>query len=134
MYLEHANITVPDIEAATRFLTTAIPEFRIRGGGDRDTGRWRHVGDDITYLALQQENEHHPDPRVRYVHDGVHHLGLVVEDVSALEKRLRAAGYRQNPMSEDHPARRRRYFFDDAGMEWEFIEYLTDDIQARNEY
>ena len=134
MYLEHANITVPDIEAATHFLLTAFPEFRIRGGGDRDTGRWQHVGNDITYLALQQENDHRPDPRTRYVHDGVHHLGLVVEDVKGLEQRLLEAGYRRNPMSEDHPARLRRYFFDHAGMEWEFIEYLTDDLQARNEY
>lgn len=134
MYLEHANITVPDIEAATRFLQTAFPEFRVRGGGKRPDGLWRHVGDDVTYLALQQESQHHPDPRTRYVHDGVHHLGVVVEDVHGLEQRLRAAGYRQNAMGEDHPARMRRYFFDDAGMEWEFIQYLTDDFALRNEY
>lgn len=134
MYLEHANLTVPDIEAARRFLQTALPEFQIRGGGDRATGRWQHVGTETTYLALQQEREHRPDPRTAYVHDGVHHLGFVVDDVLSLAQRLRKAGYRENPMSEDHPARIRRYFFDSAGMEWEFVQYLSDDPAQRNAY
>lgn len=134
MYLEHANLTVPSIEAATRFLQTAFPEFQIRGGGDRTTGRWQHVGTDVTYLALQQEAEHRPDPRTPYVHDGVHHLGFVVDDVDGLAQRLTQAGYRENALSEHHPARIRRYFFDSAGMEWEFVQYLTDDLAERNAY
>ncbi|WP_108124994.1 VOC family protein [Saccharospirillum mangrovi] len=134
MYLEHANLTVPDIEAATRFLQTAFPEFRIRGGGDRTAGRWQHVGTDVTYLALQQQTEHRADPRTPYVHDGVHHLGFVVDDVESLAQRLTQAGYRENELSEQHPARIRRYFFDNAGMEWEFVQYLSDDPAQRNAY
>jgi len=134
MYLEHANLTVPDIEAATSFLQTAFPEFSIRGGGDRATGRWQHVGTDETYLALQQETEQRADPRTPYVHDGVNHLGFVVDDVTSLTQRLLQAGYRENDLSEHHPARIRRYFFDSAGMEWEFVEYLSDDRSERNAY
>lgn len=134
MYLEHANLTVPSIEAATRFLQTAFPEFRIRGGGDRATGRWQHLGTETTYLALQQQNDPQPDPRTPYVHDGVHHLGFVVDDVTALAERLLQAGYRENALSEQHPARIRRYFYDSTGMEWEFVQYLSDDPAERNAY
>ncbi|HYE76529.1 MAG TPA: VOC family protein, partial [bacterium] len=46
-YLEHANITVPDIDAAIAFLTTAFPEFQVRhdsGPRPGDEIRWVHVG------------------------------------------------------------------------------------------
>ncbi len=31
--LEHANLTVRDIEGMIRFLRTAFPEFQVRGEG-----------------------------------------------------------------------------------------------------
>jgi hypothetical protein len=31
--LEHANLTVRDVEGTIRFLQTAFPEFRVRGEG-----------------------------------------------------------------------------------------------------
>ncbi len=48
--LEHANLTVHDIDGMIRFLQTAFPEFRVRGEGkSRDGSRWVHVGTDGTY-------------------------------------------------------------------------------------
>ena len=47
--LEHANLTVRDINGMIRFLQTAFPEFRVRGEGkSRDGSRWVHVGTDET--------------------------------------------------------------------------------------
>ena len=61
--LEHANLTVRDIDGMIRFLQTAFPEFRLRGEGkNRDGSRWVHVGTDQTYIALspaKQEPEQH---------------------------------------------------------------------------
>src|SRR5215472_11271233 len=45
--LEHANLTVRDVEEAIRFLQTAFPEFRVRGEGkSQDGSRWVHIGTD----------------------------------------------------------------------------------------
>ena len=56
-FVEHINATVQDIDGATLFITTAIPEWRVRGGGTLDwygkTIRWLHVGSDAHYIALQ---------------------------------------------------------------------------------
>src|SRR5207248_3054043 len=65
--LEHANLTVRDIDAMIRFLQTAFPEFKVRGEGkNRDGGRWVHVGTDQTYIALspaKREPEQHWMPK-----------------------------------------------------------------------
>jgi hypothetical protein len=51
--LEHANLTVRDIEGMIRFLQTAFPEFRVRGEGrSQDGSRWLHIGTQDTYIAL----------------------------------------------------------------------------------
>jgi hypothetical protein len=50
--LEHANLTVRDIEGMIRFLQTAFPEFKVRGEGKSSDGsRWVHVGTQETYIA-----------------------------------------------------------------------------------
>ncbi len=57
MYLEHANITVSNLQEAIKFFQTAFPHFKIRGGGN-DLREWVHLGDDHTYLALDQAKQH----------------------------------------------------------------------------
>jgi hypothetical protein len=34
----------------------------------------------------------------------------------------------------DHPHRLRAYFYDEDGIEWEFIEYLSNNPSERNDY
>ncbi|MEQ8860062.1 MAG: VOC family protein [Pseudomonadales bacterium] len=132
--LEHANLSVTDVAAMTRFITVAFPEFTIRGEGHDDAGRlWRHVGNDSFYLALQAV----PSRRDRqpYGNDtGLNHLGWEVGDVAAVESRLRHAGFEPNLHVDSHPARRRVYFHDPEGNDWEFVQYLTDDPRARHDY
>jgi hypothetical protein len=49
--------------------------------------------------------------------------------------RLRqAAGYEPNMHADGHPARRRVYFYDPEGNDWEFVQYLSDDPAERNDY
>jgi len=134
--LEHANLIVRDIDGIVRFLQTAFPEFHVRHDGTSSDGRrWVHVGTDDTYLALSQadigaENRWVPYSGV----PGVNHLAYEVDDAVALRTRLLDAGYRESTPPNSHPYRRRVYFNDAEGNDWEFVEYLSDDSAKRNDY
>ncbi len=135
--LEHANITVPDIDAALDFLSHLAPDFAVMHDGQNPDGyRWVHFGTPQNYLALEEPHEPTPDAGLKrsYRDYGVNHLGLVVDDVDSTAERLKKAGYKENHVSERHPARLRRYFLDSAGMEWELVQYLSDDDTQRFSY
>jgi catechol 2,3-dioxygenase-like lactoylglutathione lyase family enzyme len=134
--LEHANLCVRDLAATIRFVCTAFPEFRLRGEGRTwSGGRWVHVGTDDTYLALTQASEQPPEPFVPYSDaPGTNHLGYEVDDVEALRQRMLAAGYRESSVTKRHPHRRRVYFADREGNDWEFVEYASDRPEERNDY
>lgn len=135
--LEHLNMTVPDIDAAIRFIKLAAPDFTIRIDSTAEQGyRWVHIGDGESYLALQATHVgSKPLPaRETYVNYGINHAGLIIDDAFSVEAALQAAGYRQNgPMLRD-THRLRLYFYDEAGFEWELVEYLTDDPVDRHLY
>ena len=133
--LDHANLIVRDIDETTRFLQTAFPDFRVRANGEGMTGaRWSHVGNDVTYLALN-EATHTTERWVPYDgKPGLNHLGFEVDDAEALRARMRAAGYKDTTVPNSHPARTRVYFNDLDGNDWEFVQYLTDDPDKRNDY
>jgi len=132
--LEHANVSVHDPDAITRFMLAAFPDFRVRGEGLDDAGRvWRHVGDDESYVALQAVPKQ--GARTPYGSTpGLNHLGFEVDDLDALRRRLESAGFRHNLLIASHPARRRIYFHDPEGNDWEFVEYTTVDRERRNDY
>jgi catechol 2,3-dioxygenase-like lactoylglutathione lyase family enzyme len=132
--LEHANLTVGDLDAAVDFLLTAIPDFRLRGSGTGPEGkRWVHVGSETSYIALNETDLEEAGPSAAQWR-GVNHLGFVVDDAEAVKRRLLAKGYREGFISEPHPHRKRIYLHDRDGNEWEFVEYLSDDVEERNEY
>lgn len=134
--LEHANLHVQDLDAMIRFVQTAFPEFKVRGHGTSWTGsRWVHLGTDESYLALYQANQAPPEPWVPYDgKPGLNHLGFEVEDAEAVRARLAAGGYRESTVPNAHPHRRRVYFYDPDGNDWEFVQYLTPDPALRNDY
>jgi catechol 2,3-dioxygenase-like lactoylglutathione lyase family enzyme len=127
--IEHANISVSDIDKAVRFITTALPEFYIRGGDKSGRGEWIHVGTDETYISFAHRPDTTPGQGLR-----VNHIGIVVDDIDGVISRLESAGYKQNYTPEESQWRRRYYFGDDDGLQWEFIEYLTDDPALINNY
>jgi catechol 2,3-dioxygenase-like lactoylglutathione lyase family enzyme len=134
--LDHANLTVRDLDGAVRFLCTAFPDFRVRGRGpDWSGSRWLHVGNDETYLALHQARREAAEPWLPYSgKPGLNHLGFEVEDVEALRARLLAAGYADSTVPNGHPHRKRVYFRDAEGNDWEFVEYLSQHPAERNDY
>ena len=132
--IEHANITVRDMAQAVRFITTALPHFRIRGRDRSGRDGWLHVGTDETYISLTHSPRAPLDKRVPYQDLGVNHIGIVVADVDAVVARLQAAGYRQDSETEVSRWRKRYYFLDDDNLQWEFIQYLSDDPAEKNHY
>ena len=131
--LEHANLSVNDIDAIIRFLQSAFPEFRIRDDvRESDGSRWVHVGTDDTYIALNQaKGQHIAKPKG----SPLNHLAYEVTNVEAVRSRLDNAGYQENTMVPNaHPYRKRLYFYDPEGNEWEFVQYLSDDAAKRNDY
>ena len=138
MYLEHANITVGNIEETVEFFKTAFPEFRVRGHGestiDGVTRRWLHFGTDVTYIALESVTSKDEGSRRAYKDVGINHLGFVVRNVDEITANLTAAGYKQSIDVEPHPFRKRVYFYDKSGIEYEFTQYLSDKPIERNDY
>lgn len=137
-YLEHANITVKNIDETIKFVTTAFPHFEVRGKGESEQDgiirKWLHLGTNEIYLALQQISSEDRGTRRPYKDVGINHLGFVVEDVESITERLTNEGYRESVRVEPHPFRKRVYFFDNNSIEYEFIQYLTDDFAKRNDY
>ena len=134
--LEHANLCVRNIEGMIRFLQTAFPEFRVRGEGISGDGtRWVHVGTDQTYIALGQSRTAPARDWEPYQGmPGVNHLAYEVDDVDALRNRMTAAGYMDSTPPNSHPYRKRLYFYDPEGNDWEFVQYLSQDPAERNDY
>ena len=134
--LDHANLAVRDLRGAIRFLCTAFPDFRVRGRGpDWGGSHWVHVGNDATYVALHQARREGAEPWLPYSgKPGLNHLGFEVDDVEALRARLRAAGYEDSTVPNAHPHRKRVYFHDAEGNDWEFVEYGSVDPALRHDY
>jgi catechol 2,3-dioxygenase-like lactoylglutathione lyase family enzyme len=65
---------------------------------------------------------------------GVNHLAYEVDDVESLYTRLKAAGYRESTPPNAHPHRKRVYFYDPEGNDWEFVQYFSRDLAERNDY
>lgn len=132
--IEHANLNVCNAQRIIDFICTVFPSFAVRGSGKDDYGRpWFHVGTDDTYLALTTVGA--VGTRTPYdATTGLNHVGFEVDDLGALQSRMEAAGYRHNLEFSDHPARRRLYYHDPEGNDWEFVEYRTADVRQRNDY
>ena len=114
--IEHANIIVRDIDATARFLQTAFPTFEIRREGKHENDRWMHIGTADTYIALNQASVEPAESWVPYNgRPGVNHLGYEVDDADALRDRMREAGYTDSTVPNNHPYRKRVYFFDPDG-------------------
>ncbi len=138
IYLEHANITVDDIEEAIEFLQIAFPHFKIRGRGqsvsEGVTRKWLHFGTDMTYVALEEVSLESGVVRRPYRDVGINHIGFVVDDVDIIAVNLETAGYKKSIDVEPHPDRKRVYYYDGSGIEYEFIQYLSDEPEKRNDY
>ena len=133
IYLEHANITVNDLQEAVKFFQIAFPHFKIRGGGI-STREWVHLGDDDTYLAINQAKLSDLKVDKDYDKIGINHIGFVVQDVEEIATNLLKNGYKRDFPKEIEQFRIRDYFADADGNQYEFIQYLSDKPEEKNRY
>jgi catechol 2,3-dioxygenase-like lactoylglutathione lyase family enzyme len=134
VYIEHANITVNDMKESVTFFKTAFPHFKVRGG-DSELKDWLHLGDDYTYIALQQAVESLGDSYIKnYNKIGINHIAFVVSNITEVTDRLLKSGYKRSYDKAIEKFRIRDYFFDKDGNEFEFIEYLSTKVEERNSF
>jgi catechol 2,3-dioxygenase-like lactoylglutathione lyase family enzyme len=92
-HLEHANITVSDPDAAAAILCN-IFDWKIRwAGAAMDKGYTVHVGGEDSYLAIYtNDNIRASDTTDVQTVRNLNHIGIVVDDLSAIEAKVLAAG------------------------------------------
>lgn len=135
--LEHTNLVVTAIDPTLDFLQAAFPEWRLRGEGrDHWKGmprRWVHFGDDDSYITLNDFGRGRQRD-LASAEPGLAHIGFEVPSLDDLISRLKEAGHAPHHWGEDHPHRKNVYYIDNEGLEFEFVEYLTDDPLKKNLY
>ncbi len=136
--LDHVNISVVDIDRTVAFLRIAFPEFIVRGGGQGEyqgaTTAWLHLGIDELYVSVNTTSKTVTRQQPHGVPEtGINHVGFIVENVDDVQGKYEAAGFRCVPVDE-LPSRKRLYVDDSDGIQWEFIQYMSDDFAVRNDY
>ena len=121
--LEHVNFTVADATATAKWLCD-IFGWKIRWQGPAINGGLSiHVGTDDDYLAIYTPKS--ARPRAGNDRDGVgnlNHVGIVVDDLDAVEAKIKALGYPTHSHADYEPGRR-FYFDDENGIEFEVVSY-----------
>ena len=137
--LEHLNVTLTDLDRATRALQAIVPHWSVRGTGLWDDGAghsqaWRHVGDDFQYLALYEA----PAGRALQAsgpRSAFNHLALVVDDLDAALARLRAIGIPLDHIGGSTEHRRSAYVvIEPERLQIELVAYDSPVPSERNVY
>ena len=121
--LEHLNVTVRDPDATAAMLVDLFG-WRVRWQGAAiHGGRSIHVGGADSYLAVYAGLGAQVAAGKSYVQrGGLNHIGIVVDDLDAVEKRVKAHGY--EPVNHaDYEPGRRFYFREENGIEIEVVSY-----------
>ncbi|WP_375255245.1 VOC family protein [Yoonia sp.] len=124
--LEHVNITVSDPHRTAQMLSD-IFGWHIRWeGAAKAAGYTVHVGTDDSYVAVYsgaKPEQTVPKTNASYqTRGGLNHIGVVVDDLDAVEGRVRALGFAPHSHANYEPGRR-FYFHDADQVEIEVICY-----------
>ena len=119
--IEHVNITVSDPNEAARKLG-AIFGWNMRWEGPSLAGgRTIHLGSEHHYLALYTPAGDH-GPLVYPKGEPLQHIGVLVDDLDAVEAKVTEAGYQ--PINHgDYEPGRRFYFHGPDDIEFEVVSY-----------
>ena len=121
--LEHVNFTVQNPDKTGKLLC-GLFDWEIRWAGPSlNGGRTVHVGSATDYVAIYSPKDA-PKPGARETerNTNMNHIGVVVDDLDDVEKRVIAAGL--TPLNHgNYEPGRRFYFFDHNGVEFEVVSY-----------
>lgn len=125
--LEHINITVSDSKKTAAMLADLFG-WRTRWEGSvlGGKGYTMHVGSDDCYIAIFSgfdPAQTVPKANASYETRGaMNHIGVVVDNLDAVETNVKALGYETHSHADYEPGRR-FYFHDDDGVEFEVVCY-----------
>jgi glyoxylase I family protein len=119
--LEHANLTVSDAQISAAQLSAIFDWTERWRGPSRDGGWTIHLGSATDYIALYQAGES-AAPLAWEKGIPLNHIGIEVDDLDVVERRVVAQGLM--PFAHgDYAPGRRFYFFDRDGIEFEVVSY-----------
>jgi glyoxylase I family protein len=123
-FIEHVNITVSNPEATADMLTS-IFGWQERWRGASGQGGWTiHVGTEAHYIAVYTTGGDEGLPVSHQKGRPLNHIGLQVDDLDAVERRVVSAGL--TPFNHgDYAPGRRFYFFCPDGIEYEIVSYAA---------
>ncbi len=123
--LEHVNVTVSD-SVRTADLLTRLFDWHIRWQGPAKAGGHTvHVGTDNSYVALYAPVEQPANAEASNHLNDLKHIGVVVDDLEQIEKRVIAEGIVPHSHQTYEPGS--RFYFDDAdGVQYEVASYTWD--------
>ena len=122
--LEHANITVTSPKATAAWMQDVFG-WTIRWQGEADQRMatactWAKPT--ATWPSTARQS-HWPRPHpAMVINGGLNHIAVVVDDLDAVETRVRAAGFTPGEHHDYEPGRR-FYFRDRDNIEFEVVEY-----------
>lgn len=121
--LEHVNITVGDPDETAAMLGRLFG-WKVRwSGGSIHEGYTVHVGSDSNYLALYTSKAGgNEGPESYFSIAGLNHIGIVVEDLDAIEKKVTLEGLHTFNHADYEPGRR-FYLRTSDNVEIEVISY-----------
>ncbi len=121
--LEHVNVTVKNPDETAAWLCDVF-DWHIRWQGEAiDKGRSIHVGETDSYVAVYAPSTGTEVAKNSYrTRGGLNHIAVVVDDLQAVEERVKAAGFTPGEHYDYEPGRR-FYFRDDNNIEFEVVEY-----------
>jgi catechol 2,3-dioxygenase-like lactoylglutathione lyase family enzyme len=120
--IEHVNVTVTD-PGRVAALMTDLFGWQIRWQGPaRDDGRSIHVGSADHYVALYTGDRERYGPDDFEKGRPLNHIGIVVDDLDTVERKVVAAGLQPFAHADYEPGRR-FYFLDYDGIEYEIVSY-----------
>ena len=122
--LEHINMTVSDPDRTANMLVDLF-DWKIRwSGASKHNGRTVHVGNDDDYVALYTVGEPRglKDDESYGLAGAINHLGILVDDLDAAEKRVLDFGIKTHSHQTYEPGSR-FYFHDHDGIEYEVVSY-----------
>ena len=137
LHLEHLNLVVRSIPETLKFYEAAFPHWSVRGGAPATwhghQRNWVHFGDDYQYLTFNDNGTgNNRDLTSNTL--GLSHFAFVTNNLDAVTTRLAAAGFEPDKLGANNTYRKNIYFIDPNGYEVEFVEYLSDQPEHRNEY
>ena len=121
--LEHVNYTVKDARKTAAWLCDLFG-WRVRWEGKaKNDGYTIHVGTEDQYVAVFQPLRTADNPETNYdTAGGLNHIAVTVDDLDAMEARVKAAGFTPQNHADYEPGRR-FYFHDRDGIEYEIVQY-----------